>query len=218
MNLALEVQGLTKRFGDFTALDSVDLRVPEGSVYGFLGPNGAGKTTTLRILTGLARADAGEALLFGNRPGSAQARSLTGFLPDVPGLLSVDARRGVPALRRRPFRARSQHSRRTCPAPSRSGGALGGRRPNRRLLAGDEAAARHRASTGQRAAPADARRADECPRSAGSQAGARHDRRRSRTGPRSSSPHTSWPTSRECATGSRSSMGARSSPRPKCRS
>jgi len=81
---ALEVRGLTKRFGDLTALNRVDLAVPEGSVYGFLGPNGAGKTTMLRILTGLARADGGEARLLGHPPGSAQARSLTGFLPDVP--------------------------------------------------------------------------------------------------------------------------------------
>jgi ABC-2 type transport system ATP-binding protein len=83
--LAIEVRGLTKRFGDVVALDAVDLTVREGSVYGFLGPNGAGKTTTLRILSGLARADAGEALLFGHEPGTAEARSLAGFLPDVPG-------------------------------------------------------------------------------------------------------------------------------------
>jgi ABC-2 type transport system ATP-binding protein len=85
MALALQVAGLTKRFGEVLALDAVDLTVPEGSIYGFLGPNGAGKTTTLRILTGLARADAGRAQVFGQEPGSAAARSLTGFLPDVPG-------------------------------------------------------------------------------------------------------------------------------------
>ncbi len=85
MPFALEVKGLTKRFGDFTALDGIDLSVPEGGIYGFLGPNGAGKTTTLRILTGLARADAGSARVFGHEPGSHAARSQIGFLPDVPG-------------------------------------------------------------------------------------------------------------------------------------
>ncbi len=85
MTRALEIRGLRKRFGDFTALEGIDLSVEEGSVYGFLGPNGAGKTTTLRILTGLARADAGSVSIFGEQPGSAAARRLTGFLPDVPG-------------------------------------------------------------------------------------------------------------------------------------
>jgi ABC-2 type transport system ATP-binding protein len=82
---ALEVHGLTKRYGDVLALDDVSLSVSEGSVYGFLGPNGAGKTTALRILNGLARQDSGEARLFGHAPGTAEARSLSGFLPDVPG-------------------------------------------------------------------------------------------------------------------------------------
>ena len=45
---AIETRGLTKRFGERTAIDSVDLRVPRGSAFGFLGPNGAGKTTMIR--------------------------------------------------------------------------------------------------------------------------------------------------------------------------
>ena len=56
--VAIEVRGLTKRYGSVTALDALDLDVPAGSVFGFLGPNGAGKTTTLRILTSLAHATA----------------------------------------------------------------------------------------------------------------------------------------------------------------
>jgi len=62
---AIELRGLVKRFGAYTAVDSLDLAVPQGSVFGFLGPNGAGKTTTIRVLTGLARPTKGEALIFG---------------------------------------------------------------------------------------------------------------------------------------------------------
>jgi len=60
MALALQTKGLTRRFGDLTAVDSVDLVVPAGSFYGFLGPNGAGKSTTIKCLTGLLRPSAGE--------------------------------------------------------------------------------------------------------------------------------------------------------------
>ena len=86
-DLALSVVGLVKVFGTARALDGVDLAVPTGSVFGFLGPNGAGKTTTLRILTGLARATAGEARVFGNDVSTqgTKARALIGYLPDVPG-------------------------------------------------------------------------------------------------------------------------------------
>ncbi|TML03296.1 MAG: ATP-binding cassette domain-containing protein, partial [Actinobacteria bacterium] len=59
---AVETSGLTKRFGDRVAVDNVELRVPGGSAFGYLGPNGAGKTTLIRMLLGLTRATAGEAL------------------------------------------------------------------------------------------------------------------------------------------------------------
>jgi ABC-2 type transport system ATP-binding protein len=62
---AIATRGLTKRFGDVLALDSLDLDVPAGSVFGFLGPNGAGKTTTLRLLTGLGHPTAGTATVAG---------------------------------------------------------------------------------------------------------------------------------------------------------
>ncbi len=61
----LEVRGLTKRYGSRPAVDDLSFGCRPGTVTGFLGPNGAGKSTTLRILTGLARADAGEALVGG---------------------------------------------------------------------------------------------------------------------------------------------------------
>jgi ABC-2 type transport system ATP-binding protein len=62
---AIRTQGLTKRYGETLALDSLDLAVREGEVYGYLGPNGAGKTTTIRLLLGLHRPSAGSAELFG---------------------------------------------------------------------------------------------------------------------------------------------------------
>ena len=62
MNM-IEFRSVTKRFGDFTALSSLDLHVPQGAVYGLIGPNGAGKTTTIRCLTGMLRPDEGEVML-----------------------------------------------------------------------------------------------------------------------------------------------------------
>src|ERR1044072_5915126 len=62
---AIRTTGLSKRYGDTTALDSLDLIVKPGEVYGYLGPNGAGKTTTIRLLLGLHRPSAGRAELFG---------------------------------------------------------------------------------------------------------------------------------------------------------
>ncbi|MGH3816106.1 MAG: ATP-binding cassette domain-containing protein [Pseudonocardiaceae bacterium] len=65
MSNAIQATGLVKRYGQVTALDGVDLDVPEGSVLGLLGPNGAGKTTVVRILTTLLRPDAGRAEVAG---------------------------------------------------------------------------------------------------------------------------------------------------------
>jgi ABC-2 type transport system ATP-binding protein len=64
-SFAIETAGLTKHFGDRVAVDSVDLRVPRGSAFGYLGPNGAGKTTLIRILLGLTPATAGTMRLLG---------------------------------------------------------------------------------------------------------------------------------------------------------
>jgi ABC-2 type transport system ATP-binding protein len=63
--LAIDVRGLTKRFGPKTAVNGVDIQVPHGEVWGFLGPNGSGKTTTIRMLCGLLRADAGTGTCLG---------------------------------------------------------------------------------------------------------------------------------------------------------
>ncbi len=72
---ALEVRDLTKRFGDFTAVDHVSFRVRRGEVYGWLGPNGAGKTTTIRMLLGLLEITEGWARVLGYDP-SAEAKRM----------------------------------------------------------------------------------------------------------------------------------------------
>lgn len=86
MSAAIRTAGLTKSYGPKLVLDSLDLEVPEGSIFGFLGPNGAGKTTTLRLVTGLARPTNGSIQVLGQHVGSAgnAVRADIGFLPDVP--------------------------------------------------------------------------------------------------------------------------------------
>jgi ABC-2 type transport system ATP-binding protein len=83
---AIEVRGLSKRYGRVLALDRLDLSVPGGSVFGFLGPNGAGKTTTLRILTSLATASSGSATIAGIAVGGGvpNRRGLIGYLDQDP--------------------------------------------------------------------------------------------------------------------------------------
>jgi ABC-2 type transport system ATP-binding protein len=62
---AISVRGLTKRFGDFTAVAGIDFDVPRGQIFGFLGPNGSGKSTTIRMLTGSLAATRGQAFVLG---------------------------------------------------------------------------------------------------------------------------------------------------------
>lgn len=61
----VEVKGLTKKFGKFTAIDNINMFIEEGEIYGFIGPNGAGKSTTIRVLLGLLKATSGEVKIFG---------------------------------------------------------------------------------------------------------------------------------------------------------
>ncbi len=80
--LAIHTQGLTRRFGQLTAVDHVDLRIPRARIFGFLGPNGSGKSTTLRMLCGLLTPSEGEAEVLGHRvPRDAEAlRSKIGYM------------------------------------------------------------------------------------------------------------------------------------------
>jgi ribosome-dependent ATPase len=79
---AIEAQGLTQRFGTFTAVDHVDFRIERGEIFGFLGSNGCGKTTTMKMLTGLLPPTEGTALLFGKpvKGGDVESRRRVGFM------------------------------------------------------------------------------------------------------------------------------------------
>jgi ABC-type multidrug transport system ATPase subunit len=83
---AVEVTGLTKRYGRQLAVDGVDLTVERGEVYGFLGPNGAGKTTTLRILTGLITPTSGSVRVLGGHPSDSATLRRIGALIESPAL------------------------------------------------------------------------------------------------------------------------------------
>lgn len=81
---AVEVENLTKRFDDLTAVDNVSFEVGEGEAFGFLGPNGAGKSTTIRMLTGVLRPDSGSAHIGGNDicTDTEAAKSEIGIVPE----------------------------------------------------------------------------------------------------------------------------------------
>ena len=83
--LAIEARGLIKRFDGFTAVDGVDLFVPQGAIYGILGPNGAGKTTTLRMLLGIIDPDSGVRRVLGHDRPHEVAHAI-GYLPEERGL------------------------------------------------------------------------------------------------------------------------------------
>lgn len=83
--MILETQNLTRSFGDQKAVDSVNLQVPTGSIYGLLGPNGAGKSTLLKMITGLIRPTSGEVRLFGES-WKRQSMARVGALIEMPAL------------------------------------------------------------------------------------------------------------------------------------
>src|SRR3954469_7275008 len=86
--LAIRLRGIVKRYGPITAVNGLDLDVPEGTCVGLLGPNGAGKSTTMRLLTAQSIADEGEAEVLGFRlpEESKQARALSGVVPQLDNL------------------------------------------------------------------------------------------------------------------------------------
>jgi ABC-2 type transport system ATP-binding protein len=84
----IELIGLTKKFGDLTAVDHLNLAVPPGEIYAFTGPNGAGKTTTIKMIAGLLRPTEGSVRLCGLdvRKDAIAAKSLLSYVPDEPYL------------------------------------------------------------------------------------------------------------------------------------
>src|SRR5437762_788854 len=86
--LAIRLRGVVKRYGPITAVNGLDLDVPEGTCVGLLGPNGAGKSTTMRLLTAQAIADAGELEVLGYQlpQESKQARAECGVVPQLDNL------------------------------------------------------------------------------------------------------------------------------------
>ena len=85
MTPSLELQAVSKSFGDFTAVNEVSFAVPQGTIYGLLGPNGAGKTTTLRMIMDIIAPDSGLVLLNGH-PRCRADLARVGYLPEERGL------------------------------------------------------------------------------------------------------------------------------------
>ena len=85
MNHALALNGVTKRFGSFTAVSNLSLHVPKGCIYGFLGQNGAGKTTTIRMVMSIFHQDAGTIDVLGHHD-AAEVKDRLGYLPEEKGL------------------------------------------------------------------------------------------------------------------------------------
>jgi ribosome-dependent ATPase len=87
---AIVAKDLTKKFGDFTAVDDVNFTIPRGEIFGFLGSNGCGKSTTMKMLTGLLPPTSGEALLFGERveAGGMEIRKRVGYMSQAFSLYS----------------------------------------------------------------------------------------------------------------------------------
>ena len=84
-NVTLRVENVSKRFGDFTAVEDLSFNVKAGRVFGFLGPNGAGKTTTIRMIVGITAPDEGKIRLFGEKV-SSELQNQIGYLPEERGL------------------------------------------------------------------------------------------------------------------------------------
>jgi len=82
----IRVENLTKHYGKLAAVDSLNLEIPAGEIFGFLGPNGAGKTTTIKVMMGILRAGAGRVLLggFDVEREPEPAKAITGYVPDRP--------------------------------------------------------------------------------------------------------------------------------------
>ena len=119
-DFAVQTHGLTRDFGEFRAVNGIDLAVPAGSFYGFLGPNGAGKSTTIKCLTGLLRPTAGTMRILGLDPlaDPVAVKRRIGVVPEDLALFDRLTARETLTLRRRRARHRRRdghaRGRRTC--------------------------------------------------------------------------------------------------------
>ena len=86
MELAIETDALTKKYGSLTAVNKLNLKVQRNSIHGFLGPNGAGKTTTIKIVVGLLKPDGGNVKVLGQpvHGDQADSRLRVGYMPELP--------------------------------------------------------------------------------------------------------------------------------------
>ena len=117
---AIEAEGLTRRFGDFVAVDHVNFRIAPGEIFGFLGSNGCGKSTTMKMFTGFLPATEGWAKLFGRPMGSndMEMRRNVGYMTQAFSLYgeltvaaeSRAARAALPFAVRQDRRSRSKSS------------------------------------------------------------------------------------------------------------
>ena len=85
MDAAIRMTGVTKTFGPLTAVDHLDLEVPQGGLYGFIGPNGAGKTTAIRMIMSILFPDAGAVSIL-RHASALEAKDRIGYLPEERGL------------------------------------------------------------------------------------------------------------------------------------
>jgi ABC-2 type transport system ATP-binding protein len=119
--VAIQVRGLTRRFGAFTAVDHLDFDVRRGEITGFLGPNGAGKTTTIKMIIGLLRPSSGSIVVNGFDAATARAeiKRRTGYMsqkfslyPLLTGLENIEFFAGISGLRRIQVRSHLERARR----------------------------------------------------------------------------------------------------------
>ena len=102
----LDIQHLTKTYGEKKAVDDLSLRIAPGEIYGFIGHNGAGKTTTLKAAVGILQFDAGDIFIGGKsiRTDPLGCKRQLAYIPDNPDLYDFMTRHPVPELHRRHFR------------------------------------------------------------------------------------------------------------------
>jgi ABC-type multidrug transport system, ATPase component len=82
----IQTSSLTKKFGNFTAIDNLNLNIRKGEIYGLLGPNGAGKTTTIRLLCGLIKYGSGESFILGKKTPNNDIAAYIGYMPQETAL------------------------------------------------------------------------------------------------------------------------------------